>query len=79
MELKTYVLASIKYKFKYSVAKSSWDIIEIVHIPPSVNQIFNVFMNIYEYANKIICICNMGIIGICLSFNLVLSLVVWDK
>ena len=33
------------------MAKSSWDIIEIVHIPPSVNHIFNVYMNINEYAN----------------------------
>ena len=49
------------------------DIIEIVHIPLSVNHIFNVFMNIYEYANLIICICNMEIIGLCLSFNLVIS------
>ena len=33
------------------MAKGSWDIIEIVHMTPSVNHIFNVFMNIYEYAN----------------------------
>ena len=29
----------------------SCDIIEIVHIPQSVNHILNVFMNIYENAN----------------------------
>ena len=32
--------------------------------------IFNVFINIYEYANKIICIFDHGIKGLCLSFNL---------
>ena len=33
-------------------------------------------INIFEYANLKICICNKEIIGLCLSFNLVLSLVV---
>ena len=41
----------------------------ISHIPPFVNHIFNVFIDIYEYVNLITCICNMGIIGLCLSFN----------
>ena len=27
------------------------DLIDLVHIPPFVNHIFNVFINIYEYAN----------------------------
>ena len=43
-----------------------------------MNHIFNVFINIYEYANPIIYICNKGIIGLYLSFNLVLSLVLSD-
>ena len=49
---------------------------DLVRIPSFVKHIFNVFINIYEYANWIISICNKGIIGICLSFYLVLSLVV---
>ena len=28
-----------------------YNIIHLVHIPPFVNHIFNVFINIYEYAN----------------------------
>ena len=36
-------------------------------------------MNIHEYANKIICISSHGMKGICLTFNLVPSLVVCDK
>ena len=32
------------------MADSSWDIIDLVHIPPPVNHILNVFINIYEYA-----------------------------
>ena len=48
MEWKAYVLALIKYK---SMAKSSWNIIDLVHIPPFVYHIFNVFINIYENAN----------------------------
>ena len=41
--------------------------------------IFKVFINIHEYANKIICIFDDGIKGLCLSFNLVPSLVAYDK
>ena len=33
------------------MTKNSWDIIDLVRIPPFVNHIFNVFINIYEYAN----------------------------
>ena len=33
---------------------SSWDIIGFVDTPPFLNHIFNVLINIYEYANKII-------------------------
>ena len=36
--------------------------------------IFNVFMNIHEYVNSIICIYYNGMKGLCLSFNLVPSL-----
>ena len=51
--------------------------IDLVHIHPFVNHMFNaVFINIYESANYLICICNNGIIGLCLSFDLILSLVV---
>ena len=32
---------------------------------------FNVFINIYEYANLIICIFDHKMKGLCLSFNLV--------
>ena len=41
--------------------------------------IFNVFINSHEYAYKIICISDNGIKGLCLSFNLVPSLVAYDK
>ena len=47
--------------------------------------IFNVFLNIHEYANKVICIFGIicifdhGIKGLCLIFNLVSSLVAYDK
>ena len=56
------------------MAKGSCDIIGLEDIPPFVNHILNVFINIYEYANQRICICKKEIIGICLSFILVLSL-----
>ena len=58
------------------MTKSSWDIIDLVHIATFVNLIFKVFIIFYEYAKKIICIWNKGIIGLGLSFNVVLSLVV---
>ena len=38
-----------------------------------------ILINIYEYANKIICIFDHGIKGLYLSFNLVPSLVGYDK
>ena len=41
--------------------------------------IFKVFINSHEYAYKIICIFEHGIKGMCLSFNLVPSLVAYDK
>ena len=41
--------------------------------------IFKVFINIHEYAYKIICIFDHGMNGLCLSFNLVPSLVAYDK
>ena len=41
--------------------------------------IFKVFINIHEYANWVICISGHGIKGICLTFNLVPRLVVYDK
>ena len=41
--------------------------------------ILKVFMNIHEYANLVICISGHGIKGICLTFNLVPRLVVYDK
>ena len=41
--------------------------------------IFKVFINIHEYENKIVSIFDHGIKGLCLSFNLVPSLVVYDK
>ena len=44
-----------------------------------VSLTFKVFINIHESANKIICISCHGIKGICLTFNLVSSLVVYDK
>ena len=40
---------------------------------------FQIFINIHEYANKIICILDHGIQGLCLSFNLVPSLVVYNQ
>ena len=39
---------------------------------------FNVLINIHEYANEIICISGHGMKGICLTFNLIPSLVVYD-
>ena len=33
--------------------------------------IFKVFINIHEYANKIICTFDHGVKGLCLSLNLV--------
>ena len=32
----------------------------------------NIYINIHEYANKIICISNLVLKGLCLSFNLIL-------
>ena len=40
---------------------------------------FKVFINIHEYANKIISIFDHGLKGLCLSFNLVPHLVAYDK
>ena len=42
-----------------------------------ISLIFMVFININEYENKIICISGHGMKGICLTFNLVPSLVVY--
>ena len=39
--------------------------------------IYKVFINIHEYANDIICIFDNGIKGLCLSFNLLPSLVAY--
>ena len=36
-------------------------------------------MNIHEYANKVICISGHGMKGICITFNLVPRLVVYDE
>ena len=41
--------------------------------------IFKYLINIHEYANQIICITGHEMKGSCLSFNLVPSLVVFDK
>ena len=41
--------------------------------------ILKVFINIHEYANKVICISGHWIKGICLTFDLVPRLVVCDK
>ena len=41
--------------------------------------ISKVFINIHEYANKVICISGHGMKGIYLTFNLVPRLVVYDK
>ena len=41
--------------------------------------IFKVFMNIHEYAKQAICISGHGMKGICLTFNMVPRLVVYDK
>ena len=38
-EMKAYVLALMKYKFKLYMAKSSKDITDLVHISPFVNHI----------------------------------------
>ena len=52
------------------------EILFILYEYPHFGIIFLMFfLNIYGYANKIICICDKGIIGLCLNFNLVLSLV----
>ena len=40
---------------------------------------FKDFINIHEYANKLICITGHEMKGSCLSFNLVPSVVVYDK
>ena len=55
------------------MAKSSWYIIDIARLSPFVNNIFDVFIIISEYANEIIYICNKELIVLCLSFYLVLS------
>ena len=36
-------------------------------------------MNIHAYANKVICISGHGMKGICITFNLVSRVVVYDK
>ena len=41
--------------------------------------ILTVFINIHEHANQIICISDHGMKSICLTFNLVPSLLVYDK
>ena len=41
--------------------------------------ISKVFMNIHEYENNIICIFDHEIKGLCLSFDLVPSLVAYDE
>ena len=41
--------------------------------------LFKVFIKIHEYANYIICISDCGVKGMCLSFNLIPSLVVYGK
>ena len=41
--------------------------------------ILKVFMYIHEYANQVICISGQGINGICITFNLVPRLVVYDE
>ena len=38
-----------------------------------------VFMYIHEYANSVICISGHGMNGICINFNLVPRLVVYDE
>ena len=43
-----------------------------------ISPYFKVFININEYANEIICISGHGMKGICLTFDLVRSLVVYD-
>ena len=40
---------------------------------------FKDFINIHEYANKLICITGHKMKGLCISFNLVPSVVVYDK
>ena len=41
--------------------------------------IFKVFINIHDYANKVICISGHRMKGICITFYLVPRLVVYDK
>ena len=41
--------------------------------------IFKIFLNIHEYASKIICIFDHGVKGMFLCFNLVPSFVAYDK
>ena len=41
--------------------------------------LLKVFINMNEHAYKIICIFDHGIKGMCLGFNLVPSLVAYDK
>ena len=75
MEWKAYGLALFSTNFSNLWLKAVEILWSCTYTPiPFVNHIFNVFINIYEYANQIICKCNKGIIGLCLSFNLVLSL-----
>ena len=57
-------------------------IILIIYVFKDYLLFFNIFINIYEYeihSNRIICIFDPGMKGICLSFNLVPLLVVYGK
>ena len=40
---------------------------------------FKVFIKIHEYANSLICILDLGVGAMCLSFNLVPRSLVYDK
>ena len=40
--------------------KAAEILLNLVRTPPYANHIFNVFINIYDYANYLICICNKG-------------------
>ena len=56
------------------MANSCSDVVEVVRMPPSVGRGFNVFVNVCGYADWMCCMCSMGIVGLCLGLNLVLSL-----
>ena len=58
------------------MAKRSLDIIDIAHIPPFVNHIFNVFIIIYKYANQLNLHMQQDDNMLVPKLNLVLSLVV---